>query len=360
VATPCQIKDISWIHPGLSSWIYWAYNHSSKDFGKVKEYIDLAAEMRWPYTLIDWEWDEMAGGGDIEDAMAYAREKGVKVNLWYNSGTSWIGPGAPSPQDRLRTAEARESEMTRLENMGATGIKVDFFLPDGAEMIDYYLDILEDAARHRLLVNFHGCTVPRGWNRTWPNLMTMEAVYGAEWYNNTPRMTQAAASHNATLPFTRNVIGPMDYTPCTFSDSQHKHITTDCHELALPILFESGLQHMADRPESYLSLPYRVKDLLMELPSAWDDTRLLAGYPGESAVIARRSGDRWYIAGINGTDEVLEIAPDFSRLEQKGKVTVFTDRGQEPGQGFEINENVDLPETFILQPRGGFVILADK
>jgi len=360
VATPCQIKDISWIHPGLSSWIYWAYNHSSKDFGKVKEYIDLAAEMRWPYTLIDWEWDEMAGGGDIEDAMAYAREKGVKVNLWYNSGTSWIGPGAPSPQDRLRTAEARESEMTRLENMGATGIKVDFFLPDGAEMIDYYLDILEDAARHRLLVNFHGCTVPRGWNRTWPNLMTMEAVYGAEWYNNTPRMTQAAASHNATLPFTRNVIGPMDYTPCTFSDSQHKHITTDCHELALPILFESGLQHMADRPESYMSLPYRVKDLLMGLPSAWDDTRLLAGYPGESAVIARRSGDRWYIAGINGTDEVLEIAPDFSRLEQKGKVTVFTDRGQEPGQGFEINENVDLPETFILQPRGGFVILADK
>jgi hypothetical protein len=116
---------------------------------------------------------------------------------------------------------------------------------------------------------------------------------------------------------------------------------------------------MADRPESYLSLPYQVKDLLMGLPSVWDDTRLLAGYPGESAVIARRSGDRWYIAGINGTDEVLELTPDFSRLEQQGKVTVFTDRGQEPGQGFEINENVDLPETFILQPRGGFVILTD-
>jgi len=354
-AEKCRIEDTSWIKPGVSSWIYWAYNHSSKDFQKVKEYIDLAHDMGWPYTLIDWEWDEMANGGNIEDALAYARERGVKVNLWYNSGTSWIGQGAPGPQDRLRTAEAREREMTRLEQMGATGIKVDFFLPDGHEMVDYYLDILEDAARHHLLVDFHGCTIPRGWRRTWPNLMSMEAVYGAEWYNNNRRMTNAAAAHNATLPFTRNVIGPMDYTPCTFTDSQNPHITTDCHELALPILFESGLQHMADRPEAYLGLPETVRNLLSGLPSAWDDTRLLAGYPGQFAVIARRSGDTWYIAGINGTNEELPVDSDFSRIGESVVLqTLITDNGSEPGKGFNIEHNAPAVKL-ILPARGGFV-----
>ena len=357
VADECKIEDTSWIKPGVSSWIYWANNHGSKDFQKVKEYIDLAHDMHWPYTLIDWEWDEMANGGDIEDAMAYAREKGVKVNLWYNSGTSWIGPGAPGPQDRLRTKEAREREMTRLEQMGATGIKVDFFLPDNCEMVDYYLDILEDAARHHLLVDFHGCTVPRGWSRTWPNLMSMEAVYGAEWYNNNRRMTNAAAAHNATLPFTRNVIGPMDYTPCTFTDSQNPHITTDCHELALPILFESGLQHMADRPEAYLGLPSEIKGLLSHLPSAWDDTRLLAGYPGQSAVIARRSGDLWYVAGINGTDNEITIEPDYSRMGDDVYIlSLVTDKGDKPGMGFNIQYDVE-DGNLTLPARGGFVAL---
>lgn len=360
VAGGGTVTDNSWIKPGVSSWIYWAYNHSSKDFQKVKEYIDLAHDMGWPYTLIDWEWDEMANGGDIEDAMAYAREKGVKVNLWYNSGTSWIGNGAPGPQDRLRTREAREKEMTRLEQMGATGIKVDFFLPDGHEMVDYYLDILEDAARHHLLVDFHGCTIPRGWSRTWPNLMSMEAVYGAEWYNNNRRMTNAAAAHNATLPFTRNVIGPMDYTPCTFTDSQNPHITTDCHELALPILFESGLQHMADRPEAYLNLPEPVKKLLSGLPSAWDDTRLLAGYPGQSAVIARRSGDTWYIAGINGTEGEIILEPDFSRIGQDVTLSMLiTDKGDKPGMGFDIRKN-ERAGKLTLPARGGFVAIVTK
>lgn len=358
LAHPSMIEDTSWIKPGVSAWIYWAYNHSSKDFEKVREYIDLAAEMHWPYNLIDWEWDVMSNGGNIEDALAYAAGKGVKANLWYNSGTSWIGNGAPGPQDRLITAEAREKEMTRLEKLGATGIKVDFFLPDGPDMIDYYLDILSDAARHHLLVDFHGCTVPRGWSRTWPNLMSMEAVYGAEWYNNNRRMTNAAPQHNATLPFTRNVIGPMDYTPCTFTDSQNPHITTDCHELALPILFESGLQHMADRPESYLNLPKQVKDLLQELPAAWDDTRLLAGYPGEFAVIARKSNGIWYIAGINGTDKPMKITPDYSRiggLKKKG-ITLFTDNGDKPGKGFDISSDASSALAIECPAAGGFVM----
>ena len=138
-------------------------------------------------------------------------------------------------------------------------------------------------------------------------MLSTEGVYGAEWYNNVPTFTKKAARHNATLPFTRNVIGPMDYTPCTFSDSQHPHITSHGHELALTVLYESGLQHLADRPESYLSQPKEVQDFLSSLPAAWDETRLIAGYPGEYVIMARRSGKKWYLAGINGTDVFIGV-----------------------------------------------------
>ncbi len=350
--------DADWVEPGVSSWVYWAYNHGSKDFNRDVEYIDLAADMGWPYCLVDWEWPQMENG-DIDELMDYAKEKGVKVNLWYNSGTSWVGEGAPQPQDRLLDPERREQEMSWLESLGVSGIKVDFFLPDDAGMVDYYLDILEDAARHHLLVDFHGCTVPRGWQRTWPNLMSMESVYGAEWYNNGPAMTARAASHNATLPFTRNVIGPMDYTPGTFSDSQFPHITTFAHELALPVLFESGLQHMPDRPEAYHSLPDDARSLLSSLPSVWDDTVLLAGYPGLYAVLARKNAGKWYIAGINGKD--LPSVVDFSvdRIGLQGKnVKVFMDGSHD--RELKIEERTsDGSFSIPCRARGGFVIVQE-
>lgn len=358
LSTP-QAFEPSWVEPGVSSWVYWAYNHGSKDFQLDKDYIDLAVKMGWPYCLIDWEWPEMENGGDILDVLRYAKEKDIKINLWYNSGTSYIGENAPQPQDRLNDPERREKELSWLEDIGASGIKVDFFLPDDATMVDYYLDILEDAARHHLLVDFHGCTIPRGWQRTWPNLMSMEAVLGAEWYNNGPFLTRRAAAHNATLPFTRNVVGPMDYTPATFSDSQFPHITTYAHELALPILFESGLQHMADRPEAYLALPDEVKGLLSGLPAVWDDTRLLAGYPGEYAVLARCKGGKWYIAGINGSDEAKDIAFPLNRLEgASAAFRLFADGDED--RSFRISDITPSGEVSIpCRARGGFVLVSE-
>lgn len=350
LSAPCCLEDTSWIQPGVSSWIYWAYNHGSKDFDIICDYIDLAAQMGWPYCLVDWEWPDMEGGHSIEEVLEYASERGVRINLWYNSGTSWVGDGAPQPEDRLRTAEAREAEFAWLESLGVAGVKVDFFADDGAEMVDYYIDILEDAARHHLLVDFHGCTIPRGWQRTYPNLMSMEAVYGAEWYNNVPFFTDRAASHNATLPFTRGVMGPMDYTPCTFSDSQHPHITTYAHELALPVLFQSSLQHMADTPESYRSQPEEVWSLLSMLPAVWDETKLLDGYPGHHCVMARRSGPFWFIAGINGTDEELTL----SFPETDGDILLFADGASD--REFSISSCTSL-SSVTCRPRGGFVAL---
>ena len=352
------VFDPDWVKPGVSSWVYWAYNHGSKDFNRNVEFIDLAADMGWPYCLVDWEWPQMENG-DIEEVLDYAQEKDVRINLWYNSGTSWVGDGAPQPQDRMVDPEIRGQEMDWLVQHGVSGIKVDFFLPDDAEMVDYYLDILKDAAEHHLLVDFHGCTIPRGWSRTWPNLMSMESVYGAEWYNNGPIMTSRAAAHNATLPFTRNVIGPMDYTPGTFSDSQFPHITTYAHELALPILFESGLQHMPDRPDVYYGLPEEVRRLLSGLPAVWDDTRLLSGYPGDHAVIARESEGVWYIAGINGLDEAREIEVPLEDLGLDGGMLRLFGDGEEDREFLIKDMAAGQAVTIPCRARGGFVLVSE-
>ena len=353
VSAPAQIADTSWIHPGVVSWIYWAYNHGSNDFNIIKKYVDMAETLHLPYVLIDAEWDEMSKlasnkGKTIEDAVAYANSKGVKPLIWYNSSIGWVD-GAPTPKFRLNKPEDREREFAWCEKIGVAGVKIDFFSGDNQKNMDFQLDLLESAARHHLLVNFHGATIPRGWQRTWPNLMSTEGVYGAEWYNNVATFTDKAACHNATLPFTRNVIGPMDYTPCTFSDSQHPHITTHGHELALTVLFESGLQHLADRPESYLSQPQEVQDFLSKLPAAWDETRFIGGYPGEYVIVARRSGNKWYLAGVNGTDHVKEVALPF----RGNHALLLTD---EPGKDhtWRIKKQQKVPKSIVFQPRGGF------
>ena len=353
VSNPCKIKDTSWIKPGVVSWIYWAYNHGSNDYNIIQKYVDMARDLQLPYVLIDAEWDEMKDGKTIEDAVNYAKAQGVKPLIWYNSSVGWVD-GAPTPKFRLNKADDREREFAWLEKIGVAGVKIDFFSGDTQRNMDYCIDLLESAARHHLLVNFHGATIPRGWQRTYPNLMTTEGVYGAEWYNNVATFTDKAACHNATLPFTRNVIGPMDYTPCTFSDSQHPHITTKAHELALTILFESALQHLADRPESYMVQPQEVKDFFTNLPTVWDETHLLSGYPGESVVMARRNGKTWYIAGINGTNQEKELTIDKKAIGKFSKATLFEDTSK---GDWNIHQIKKLPTSIICQPRGGFIIV---
>ena len=357
VSEPMQYKDVSWIKPGTVSWIYWAYNHGSNDYNIIKKYVDMAVTLHLPYVLIDAEWDEMKDGKTIEDAVNYATSNGIKPLIWYNSSIGWVD-GAPGPKYRLNKPEDREKEFAWCEKLGVAGVKIDFFSGDTQANMDYCQDLLESAAKHHLLVNFHGAPIPRGWQRTYPNLLSTEGVYGAEWYNNVGTFTQKAASHNATLPFTRNVIGPMDYTPCAFSDSQHPHITSNAHELALTVLFESGLQHLADRPESFLAQPQDVQDFLGQLPTVWDETRYVSGYPGQSAVLARRSGKTWYVAGINGTDEQMTLSTDLSFLNKKKcNAKLFADDAD--GQ-WQISTVTSLPAQIECQPRGGFLLVISK
>jgi len=376
-STPCKLDDTSWIEPGVASWIYWANNHGSNDMRIIRQYVDMAVELHLPYVLIDAEWDEMDripenNGATIEDAVRYATDRGIKPLIWYSSSIGWID-GAPGPKFRLNDPALREREFAWLESIGIKGIKVDFFSGDSYFNIWLMVELLESAARHHLTVNFHGATIPRGWQRTYPNLVSTEAVYGAEWYNNKATLTNKAACHNATLPFTRNVIGPMDYTPCAFSDSQHPHITTHAHELALTALYESAVQHLADRPESFLAQPDEVKAYLGSLPTAWDETHLLSGYPGRSCVMARRKGAKWYIAGINGLDAPQTLAVPTEALGLKAdkkhplSLLLFEDSAEADGtkkpieveHPWQISRPKAVPSELKCQPRGGFVLVVE-
>ncbi len=356
VSTPSVITKTDWIKPGIASWNYWSNNHGTKDYKIVCKFADLAAEMNWPYTLLDWEWDQMGNGGNLEDAIKYIYSKGVKPLIWYNSGAfKWV---TATPNDRMSTHESRVQEFSKLQKLGVKGVKIDFFLSEKQDLIKYYLDILDDAAQFEIMVYFHGCIVPRGWSRTYPHLMTLEGVHGAEWYNNGPEFTNIAPEHNTILPFTRNVVGPMDYTPVTFTNSQYPHLTSYGHELALSVVFESGFQHFADRPEGYYELPDAAKSFLKEVPNAWDDTKLLDGYPGKDVILARRKGDSWYIGAINAEvrrEKTKNLKFDFLPEGAKYKLTLIAD-GEHDKQfstQYMVVDKSSSVEVKMLR-RGGF------
>ena len=302
VSDPCTLTNTNFVLPGRAAWVYWAYNHGTQDYQICRQYVDLAVKMGWEYVLFDWEWEQMGNGGNVEDAVRYATSKKVKPMLWYHSNNG-----------KMQNHDQRVSEFAWLKRIGVKGIKVDFFESDKQHTMQYFADILEDAAKYSIMVNFHGCTVPRGWSRTYPNLMSQEAVFGAEQYNNGGTMTTEGARINCLLTYTRNVIGPMDYTPVAFTNSQHPHTTTYAHELALSVAFESGIQHWADRPEGFYALPYEAQLHMKNVPVAWDETRFLDGYPGKAFVVARRKGEAWYVSCINGEKKTRqqEIVLDF-------------------------------------------------
>ncbi len=210
LSAPSRIEDTSWIHPGRVSWSWWSDHDSSRDYDSLTQFVDLAAEMGWEYSLVDANWNIMHGG-DLEQLVAYAAERGVGLLVWYNSA----GPHntvTEQPRDLMFDRDIRRAEFARLEGLGVRGVKVDFFQSDKPDIIRLYLDILQDAADYHLMVDFHGSTIPRGWSRTYPNLMTMEGVRGAESYTFDPTYSDNAPLQNTILPFTRNVIGPMDYS----------------------------------------------------------------------------------------------------------------------------------------------------
>jgi alpha-glucosidase len=320
---PSVIKDVSWINPGRSSWSWWSAGGTTKDFDVQKEYIDFTADMKWEYVLIDAGWPQMKNGS-MEDLIKYANSKNVGIVLWYHSGMG-REKDTLSYANLMAFPEERKKEFQKIQAWGAKGVKVDFFDSDKQPVIKRYYDILRDAAEHKIMVNFHGSTLPRGWERTYPHVVSMESVKGAEGAGR-QEFCDKAPVHNTILPFTRNVVGPMDYTPVTFTNKREaKRQTTFAHELALSVVFESGVFHFADNMKSYQALPEGPKNFLRQVPVAWDETRFVAGIPGKYTVVARRKGNAWYIAGINGQDSEQEISFDLPFLKKEATLNLITD-----------------------------------
>ena len=297
--------DFSWVKPGRSSWSWLSDPESPKNYQSRKEFVDFSAEMGWEYSLVDANWDLMKGG-TVEQLIAYANSKNVGILMWYNSG----GPNnkvTERPRDIIYDPIKRKAEFKRIHELGVKGVKIDFWHSDKQNIIQLYHDVLIDAAEYKILVNLHGSTIPRGWSRMYPHLVTLEAVKGEECYTFDKTYTENAPIQNTILAFTRNIIGPTDYTPVGFTNFKMPHITSFAHELALSLTFNSGIVHFADKISAYKALPSYVIDFLKAVPVAFDETRYIMGAPEKDYVVAMRKGKKWYLAGINSENKSKEI-----------------------------------------------------
>ncbi len=358
LATPSVVKEISWIKPGRASWSWWSDHDSPQDYNELIPFIDLAADMGWEHSLVDANWNIMKNG-DLEKVIEYAGRKDIGILVWYNSGGPHNTVGEQL-RDAMHTSKRRREEFEKLHNWGVKGVKVDFFQSDKPHIIKQYHDILRDAEDYQIMCNFHGSTIPRGWRRTYPHLVSMEAVRGAECYSFDTRFPEAAPWYNTILPFTRNAIGPMDYTPVTFSDQTYPHITSYGHELALSIVFESGIIHYADRVDAYRSAPGFVKDFLKNVPASWDNTRFLQGYPGKYCIIARQKDEIWYIGAINGQDTGQTVTLTLPFLTGGEHMLELINDGDDE-RSFRYSKKPLKPGNSIevtMEPNGGFVITA--
>jgi alpha-glucosidase len=354
LAEPAKPFDAKLVQPGIAAWSWAILKDEATVFDVQKRFIDYAADMQWNYSLIDSGWDVTIGYERVAELVQHAAEKGVGILLWYNSAGSW-NDTKMTPQGALLTHEQRVREFARLRQMGVKGVKVDFFGGDGASVMAYYQDILQDAADAGLLVNFHGATLPRGWARTWPNLMSAEAVKGFEFATFSQPDQDRVAQHVAMLPYTRNLFDPMDFTPLVFGELPNIiRSTRNGFELAQAVVFTSGIQHMAEIPEGMATVPPFVKALLQNLPRRWDETRFIAGVPGQTVVLARRSGSTWHVAGLNATGADVALKLDLGFMQGRS-AQLITDGAASGRELVALQAKAGTATEVVMKPRGGFV-----
>ncbi len=355
LAIPARYDVSSWLQPGIASWSWVILKDDSTVYDTQKRYIDFAASMNWEYCLVDALWDTQIGYDKIKQLADYAKTKNVKILLWYNSAGDW-NTTPQTPRDKLLTRKTRNIEFQKLKDMSIAGIKVDFFGGDGQSMIKYYIDILNDAAKFNLAVNFHGCTFPRGWHRTFPNLVSMEAIKGEEYVTFGQYNADQQPSHCTVIPFTRNLFDPMDFTPVNFSGIPHiKRRTTGGFEIALSVLFTSGIQHIAETPSGMAVQKNFIKEFMSALPETWDDVKYIDGFPGKFVVLARKKGDVWFIAGINGENSERSISMNLSFISDKSNGVLVTDSDNDE-VFIKSDVNFSAPIKITMLPFGGFVI----
>lgn len=349
--------------PGRGTWSWILWQDGSINYDDQVRYVDLAAAMGYEYVLVDNWWDKYIGRERMEQLIKYARSKVVEVFLWYSSSGYWndIEQG---PVNRMDNSIARKQEMRWMQSMGVKGIKVDFFGGDKQETMRLYEEILSDADDHGLMVIFHGCTLPRGWERMYPNYAGSEAVLASE----NLIFSQHACDNeafNATLhPFIRNAVGCMEFGGVFLNkrlnrgnDGGTTRRTTDIFQLATAVLFQNPIQNFALAPNNLADTPGVCIDFMKQVPTTWDETRFIDGYPGRYVVLARRHGDVWYVAAVNATAEPLKLKLSLPMLPAGDAVSVYLDDKKLQPQQKEQKIKTDGTLQLTVQPMGGAVIV---
>lgn len=351
---------------GTWSWIVWQDN--SINYNDLCKFVDLAAEMGYPYALVDNWWDTNMGKEGIEKLVEYARGKGVELFLWYSSSGYW-NDIVQGPTNLMDNPITRKEYMRWMKKIGVKGIKVDFFGGDKQETMRLYEDILSDADDYGLMVIFHGCTIPRGWEKMYPNYVGSEAVLASENLFFDQHFCNEEARNTALHPFVRNAIGCMEFGGCFMNRNinrgnkgGNKRVTTDGHELATTILFQNPIQNFAITPENLLpeaegGAPVVSMEFLKDVPTTWDETKFIDGYPGKYVVLARRHGDKWYIGATNALKEPLTLTLALPMYAKGDVVTIINDdpKTREPLKK-ELKIKDPSKVKITLQPDGGTVI----
>ena len=345
---------------GTWSWILW--QDGSINYDDQVRYIDFASAMGYEYALIDNWWDTRIGHQRMKSLVEYARDKGVELFLWYSSSGYWndIEQG---PVNRMDNAIIRKREMKWLQSLGVKGIKVDFFGGDKQETMRLYEDILSDADDHGLMVIFHGCTLPRGWERMYPNYVGSEAVLASENMVFNQHFCDEEAFNTCLHPFIRNTVGSMEFGGCFLNkrlnrnnDGGTTRRTTDVFQLATTVLFQNPVQNFALAPNNLKDVPAVCMDFMKRVPTTWDETRFVDGYPGKYVVLGRRQGDTWYLAAVNAGKEPLKLKLDLEMFAGKTVALYKDDKKGEPElTSLKVKENGKV--QLEIRPQGGILCI---
>ena len=348
--------------PGRYTWSWLIWQDDSINYEDQVQFIDLAAAMGFEYCLVDNWWDARIGREKIEELSNYAQSKGVRLMLWYNSN-GYENDAPQTPRQCMHNSIVREKEMKWMQSIGIAGIKVDFFGGDKQVTMQLYEDLLSDANRFGLQVIFHGCTLPRGWERMYPNYVASEAVLASEnvFFNEGSALRQP---FDLTLhPFCRNSLASMDWGGIIMNRflsrdnaSRHTRKTTDVFEMASGIIMQTSIQCVAMQPNNLDELPQVEIDFLKNLPSAWEETVFIDGYPGKFVILARKSAGKWYVSGLNGESNMKEMEVELPMFEPEKTVNYYTDDKNGYALLTEVRVDNSRKVTIVMQPNGGFII----
>jgi len=346
---------------GRSTWSWILWQDRSMNWDDQVTYINLAADLGYEYILTDALWDTEIGYERMPALIEYAHSKGVDVFLWYNSNGYW-NDAPQGPRNRMDNAIARKKEMKWLKSLGVKGLKVDFFGGDKQETMKLYEDILSDANEYGLMIIFHGTTIPRGWERMYPNYVGSEAILASENLIFGQRANDMEAFNACLHPFIRNAIGCMEFGPVLLNKRHSRtndrgtiRRTSDIFQLATAVLFQNPVQMFALTPNNLTDVPSFEIDFMKNVPTTWDETLLIDGYPGKYCILARRHKDNWYIVGVNAQSSALELKVQLPILAGKEVTKYFDDRNLKPlMEKVKVSKNGEVQIT--IQPNGGFIL----